>query len=306
MHQTDQLGFTGIAPTVQTIERGATFSPCRTWRYELWRIWDRSRPIDLWTLINPSTADEKADDPTVQSMMRRSRHLGRGGFYLVNLFAFCSSTPEALLTTKDPIGPENDDRIAKRSADLAKTGGKIIVAWGSSLSFRDGKAPLTVRDRDAAVLRLFAAIDEVLCIGRSGPGDASPTHPLARGKHRVPEDAPLLVFVPGAKQGREAPTQKVKPKPFSVLPPSDRDRPPLGSSPTGPCVWCEAPADGRYGVTVDQKTRPLCNLCGQSASPTVAEIRAKIRGKYGSLGRCGACGTEGPRGECQECGGTVQ
>lgn len=43
----------------------AEFSPCRTWRYILRRRWGRG-PAVGFILLNPSTADEKQDDPTIR------------------------------------------------------------------------------------------------------------------------------------------------------------------------------------------------------------------------------------------------
>ena len=40
---------------------GATFSPCRRYRYTLWRQWDE-RPPATFIMLNPSTADETRDD----------------------------------------------------------------------------------------------------------------------------------------------------------------------------------------------------------------------------------------------------
>ncbi|MCB9902553.1 MAG: DUF1643 domain-containing protein, partial [Planctomycetes bacterium] len=43
----------------------ATFSPCRTYRYSLTRIWDDAAPVCGFILLNPSTADETRNDPTI-------------------------------------------------------------------------------------------------------------------------------------------------------------------------------------------------------------------------------------------------
>ena len=39
-------------------DAGAEFSPCRKWRYLLWRRWDRTKPVANFLMLNPSTADE--------------------------------------------------------------------------------------------------------------------------------------------------------------------------------------------------------------------------------------------------------
>lgn len=84
--------------------RGATFSACRRYRYRLWEIWDRTKPIVLYIMLNPSTADEVKNDPTVERCSRRAELLGCGGFRIANIFAWRSTDPKALYDTAiDPI-----------------------------------------------------------------------------------------------------------------------------------------------------------------------------------------------------------
>lgn len=50
----------------EMIDSGAIFSPCREYRYKLWRTWDASKlPLNVIGL-NPSTADETKNDPTIR------------------------------------------------------------------------------------------------------------------------------------------------------------------------------------------------------------------------------------------------
>ncbi len=56
-----------------TREAGATLSVDNVYRYALWRTWDPpadmfepSRPIMTWVMLNPSTADHRVDDPTIR------------------------------------------------------------------------------------------------------------------------------------------------------------------------------------------------------------------------------------------------
>jgi hypothetical protein len=44
---------------------GAVFSDCRKFRYALWRMWDGDKPLVMIIGLNPSTADEKVNDPTI-------------------------------------------------------------------------------------------------------------------------------------------------------------------------------------------------------------------------------------------------
>lgn len=78
------------------IDKGARFSPCNRYRYSLWRIWDKSLPLVMFVGLNPSTANQSEDDPTIRSVKRISRFNGYGGFYMMNCFPFVTSDPEFL------------------------------------------------------------------------------------------------------------------------------------------------------------------------------------------------------------------
>ena len=47
------------------MKSSALFSECRTYRYALWRVWDESLDSILFIGLNPSTADESHNDPTI-------------------------------------------------------------------------------------------------------------------------------------------------------------------------------------------------------------------------------------------------
>jgi hypothetical protein len=109
--------------------------------------------------LNPSTADESRDDPTIRRCIGFARRWGFARLEVLNLFAFRATKPTALLSADDPVGPENDLAIAGvlRSADL------VVCAWGAF--------PSSARAAD--VLRLIAAPQ---CLGTTKNG--SPRHPL--------------------------------------------------------------------------------------------------------------------------------
>ena len=91
----------------QTMRAGAEFSADRKYRYALWRIWDRSKPLVMFIGLNPSTANEVETDHTITRVMNFARSWGYGGFYMMNLFGIVSSKPEILLTDPDPLGDSN-------------------------------------------------------------------------------------------------------------------------------------------------------------------------------------------------------
>jgi hypothetical protein len=105
----------------------AVFSPCRTWRYSLTRIWDESTPLAMFIGLNPSTADETVDDQTVRRCIRFAREWGYGGLVMTNMYALRSTDPGGLLTAADPIGPDNDTVLL----NWAAAAGVIVAAWGT-------------------------------------------------------------------------------------------------------------------------------------------------------------------------------
>lgn len=107
-------------------QSGASFSPCGTYRYTLWRRWSFVPPA-TFVLLNPSTADATRNDPTVERCERRARELGCGGIRVANLFALRSTDPALLNLHPAPIGPENDAAIAWAIAGA----GIVICGWGN-------------------------------------------------------------------------------------------------------------------------------------------------------------------------------
>lgn len=158
----------------------AEFSPCRTWRYSLSRIWDRSLDTLVFIGLNPSTADENKDDPTIRRCLRFGVDLGFGSICMINLFAFRATKPEDMKTTSDPIGPGNDliiERI-KRESNM------IIASWGVHGEYRG---------RNKEVLHLLSG-RTVYCLGKTKAGH--PRHPLYIRADKKPE-----VFAEGPLDG---------------------------------------------------------------------------------------------------------
>lgn len=109
--------------------RRATFSPCRTWRYELSNSWDSEAPILGYVGCNPSKASESAWDLTARKFDGFAQRLGFGRWYAANLFALVSTDPTGLRTFDgDPVGPDNDDWIRT----IAQRCGKVILCWGGT------------------------------------------------------------------------------------------------------------------------------------------------------------------------------
>ncbi len=105
----------------------AVYSDCERYRYSLTRIWDEAGKRVHFVMLNPSTATEVQNDPTVERCERRARALGFGSFTVTNIFAWRDTDPRNMKAANDPVGPENDAAILKAS-DAAD---QIIAAWGT-------------------------------------------------------------------------------------------------------------------------------------------------------------------------------
>jgi hypothetical protein len=114
-------------------ESGATFSPCKRWRYLLWRRWDASRPVANFLMLNPSTADEFKLDPTCARARDYAERWGYGALVVTNVFGFRSTNPLLMKKERDPVGPGNDAAIvrAAKDADL------VVCAWGNHGSHQE-------------------------------------------------------------------------------------------------------------------------------------------------------------------------
>jgi len=104
----------------------AIYSDCESYRYSLTRVWAPGNKA-LFIMLNPSTATEVQNDPTVERCERRARALGFGAFRVTNIFAWRDTDPRKMRAAQDPVGPENDAAILSGTnwAD------QIICAWGT-------------------------------------------------------------------------------------------------------------------------------------------------------------------------------
>ncbi len=144
----------------------AVYSDCEHYRYALTRVWDVSAPKALFVMLNPSTATERQNDPTVERCERRARALRFGSFRVCNIFAWRDTDPKKMRKAADPVGPENDTNIL----DGCFWADTIVCAWGTHGAFQD---------RGPEVARL---------IGRTG----RPMHHLGLSKFGHPKH-PLYI-----------------------------------------------------------------------------------------------------------------
>ena len=111
----------------------AHISPCTFYRYNLVREWDVLKPICIFFMLNPSTADAEQDDPTIRRVVNFARRWGYGSVIIMNLFAIRGTNSDILKQCKDPIGPYNY-YIWKQGIEHPFTifgSVDIYLAWGS-------------------------------------------------------------------------------------------------------------------------------------------------------------------------------
>lgn len=119
--------------------------------------------------LNPSTADETRDDPTIRRCMAFAKAWGYGGLCMTNLFSFRATDPKDMKAAADPVGPENDAHLLA----LAEGAGVIIAAWGANGTHKG-------RDKDVRKL-----LPTLYCLAMTKGGH--PGHPLYLPKILTPQ-----------------------------------------------------------------------------------------------------------------------
>lgn len=147
----------------------AVFSEDRKYRYLLIRQWDDDKPFMGLIALNPSTADETNDDPTIRRCIGFAKSAGYGALFMGNIFAFRSTDPKKLLSVRDPVGPENNQWL-KYISDESEI---VVAAWGTH-----GK----LRGRGEEVKN---SLDKLYVLGLTKGG--FPKHPLYLPKTLKPK-----------------------------------------------------------------------------------------------------------------------
>jgi len=149
-------------------------------RYTLRRSWMGNGGVVNFIMLNPSTADEAFDDPTVRRCVGFAKRWGYCGLVVTNLFAYRATDPKelkALLNTCDvlqeAIGEENISHLSRE----AKSAHLVVCAWGDNGSVM----PMWLKG-----VLLMLSIYDLYCIRLTKNGN--PVHPV-----REPyTDSPVL------------------------------------------------------------------------------------------------------------------
>ncbi len=170
MSKTDLITRTHLKGDAASV---AVYSPCDNYRYMLTRTWDKQGRKALFIMLNPSTATEVQNDPTVERCERRARTLGFGAFRVTNIFAWRDTDPRHMRKATDPVGPENDTIIVAS----CKWADRVICAWGTHGEHRN---------RGSEISTLLSSTGEPLYhLGLTKVGH--PKHPLYIAYSQKPE-----------------------------------------------------------------------------------------------------------------------
>lgn len=114
---------------------GAVFDPSRKYRFSLWRRWEEDcqwSRMCAFIGLNPSTADESQDDPTIRRCINFCKAWGFGGYVMLNLFGYRATKPEDMYRQSDPVGIFGDEVLQIVPALVGRT----VCAWGAGAVHR--------------------------------------------------------------------------------------------------------------------------------------------------------------------------
>lgn len=151
----------------------AEFSECDRYRYALGRRWSGG-PQCTFLMLNPSTATEVKNDPTITRCINYAKAWGHGSLVVLNLFAFRATDPREMKRQADPVGPANDTVLRRERANSST----IVCAWGVHGAYRE---------RDLSVIRMLMRLgsaQSMFCLGLTK--DKHPKHPLYLRKDAQP------------------------------------------------------------------------------------------------------------------------
>ena len=125
----------------------ACFSPCERYRFTLSRWFKSGIGMVNFIMLNPSTADESQDDPTIRRCIGFAQAWNAAELVVTNLFALRATDPRELRCVADPVGPQNDDWIL----DTARQADRVVCAWGNHGQLGGRGSAVATLLRDAGV-----------------------------------------------------------------------------------------------------------------------------------------------------------
>lgn len=162
-------------------------------RRRLSRDWGPG-PRALVIGCNPSTAGAAKEDPTTLWLNAWFQLFGFGGYDIMNLYPFCTSSPKLCRERAERAlgGPDWHDRdqLFASLDDLvarAKAAHQVFVCFGA-IAWDFMWIEHVVEQIQTGV----APYPHLWCWGKTK--DGAPKHPMARGLHRIPRDQQPIMW----------------------------------------------------------------------------------------------------------------
>lgn len=144
----------------------AVFSSDLRLRYWLTREFGTITTL-VFCMLNPSTANEEEDDPTIRRCISYAKLWGFGRLIVVNAYAYRSTDPKVMFALQrnnyDIVGSWNDEAIRLAAEEARAFDGFVVAGWGRHVP----------EERAARIVDL---VGEVYCLKTNK--DGSPVHPL--------------------------------------------------------------------------------------------------------------------------------
>lgn len=163
-------------------DREAAFSECEKYRYMLHIKWDATKPSKMFIGLNPSTADERQDDPTVRRCKDYCQRWGYGGLLMTNACAFRATDPKVMLAHDEPIGVGNTIAFLRYLHGIHCDDTPPIAAWGKHLLKVGSGSALYVMNRHSYLVNHYGKLDRL-----DFNIDNTPKHPLYLKKSLTPK-----------------------------------------------------------------------------------------------------------------------
>jgi hypothetical protein len=149
----------------------AHFSTDRKYRYLLGRHIGAPDRRLLFIMLNPATADESHNDPTIRRCISFAERWNFGVMEVANLFAFRTPYVAELRAAKEPIGADNDEWISQALA----AADRVILAWGNHGAYKQ---------RSSEITRMVSDMTQPYHLGMNKTGE--PKHPLYLPASTIP------------------------------------------------------------------------------------------------------------------------
>ncbi len=144
---------------------GAVFNDStRRFRYALWRAWQPTGHRLLFIGLNPSTANDIKDDPTIRRLIGFAKSWDFGGLFAGNLFSLVTANPDVLWHSSSPELPNGPNDVAIKR--MREHSSMVLVGWGNEGRYAGA--------RPREVLALLG--EPVFCLNTTKVGE--PGHPL--------------------------------------------------------------------------------------------------------------------------------